>query len=287
MRTLVLLLALPWQTPAIRLGDVTTTPTQAVLSFEVGDATSCEVAVFSDAEMAQSVADTDPELFAGSRNCVRPESAVDGSRVTFVVGARRAERAVDGSLRSRALAAGRIYYFQIRAGNEALTGSFRTRNIPLGKLYGEPYPFDRTARGRYGWPEMGPGTGGGATTDPLTGAELKRVSGPGLAYPEITKAAEGTAAYDTGGGGWSDGGSAAVEDGRTARYGEAGGKLCLCVRLRFVRMVGGASGRRAGTFRTVPWMMSRLQSKRGVRARRAVRMPTESGTPRSACRRTV
>lgn len=204
------------QSSDIEVRKVSTTPTQAVLEFDVPDPSACAVRVFLDEAMSVPAHDSNEALFAGAQACNRAGSVVEGSRVTFVAGERRAPKALDGRFYSRALAADRTYYYQIQSGSRTKLGSFRTANIAIGKLYGEPYPFDKDAPGRYGWPTIDWTDSSGEYVDPITGAVLKRLSSPRQAFPDTTKPADGVAAFA--GDAWSDAASAAASDGRAARY---------------------------------------------------------------------
>lgn len=187
MFILLLLLgaALPLAKP-VEIRSVETTPTQAVLVLEVADPINCRITISADEDFARPVFDTDEKLFPGSRDCARAGSVVEGNRITFVAGLRRAQKASDGRLYSRALQAYRKYYFEVRSGGEVKLGSFETRNIPLGKLYGEPFPFDRAAPGNYAWPTMD-WNGQSEYIDPLTGVLVRKISRPQQSFPELLK----------------------------------------------------------------------------------------------------
>lgn len=221
MRPLILLLlpfAFLFQNEAIEVDRVETTPTQAVIAFTVAEPGSCTVEIAFDSGFTRPSHDTDENLFPGSQKCGRPGAIIDGKKVVFVAGLRRAMKAADGRFYSRALETNRRYYYRIRSGEHVKEGSFETANIPLGKLYGEPYPFDAEAPGHYAWPSIDWKDSAREYIDPLTGIVVKRLSGPQMAGAEISRPTPGTAAFDGGQGAWTGTEQAAAIDGRAAHY---------------------------------------------------------------------
>ncbi len=196
---------------------IAATPTQAVLVFAVPDLAACFVDIYADEAMTAPVHDANASLFPGAQNCTRPGSIAEGNRITFVAGQRRAQKGADGLFYSRALQAYRKHFYRIRSGSQVLLGSFETNNIPLGKLYGEPFPFDRDAPGHYGWPSMQWNEASREYIDPLTGVLVKRMTSPGMAGPEVSRAADGVAAFDIDGG-WNGAANGAAIDSIAATY---------------------------------------------------------------------
>ena len=168
-----------------------TTSTQAVLRYTAPDSAACTVEVSESASFSPLVHDVDPALFAGANLDNRVESASNGSERTFVIGKRRAERALNGYWYSRALQAYTAHYFRITCGSDQAAGSFSTANIPLGNTYndelpGVPNPSATSYfvnAGQYAWPDFvnwDPATGRSETVvDPQTGMLLKRMTMPG------------------------------------------------------------------------------------------------------------
>src|SRR6218665_576887 len=76
------------------------TPTQAVIQFARTQTTPCRVRVTAAGILTT---DFDPAIFAGADQDDRPGSAGDAVLRAVVAGQRRAERGLDGRLRSRAL----------------------------------------------------------------------------------------------------------------------------------------------------------------------------------------
>jgi len=126
---------------------IQTTATQAVLSFTVSDPSQCTVQVFSDAAQNHPVDDLSAALFPGSQQCNRAGSATVGKTVSFVAGLRTSQKASDGKLHSRALAAQTTFYYTITdlVDSQTAQGSFTTSTLPLGSLYPEQPPFDPNA----------------------------------------------------------------------------------------------------------------------------------------------
>src|SRR3954453_20067017 len=104
MRLGVLVLAAPAMFGAV--GNVSirgVTSTQAILTYSAPDANACSVEVSESATYRPLVHDVDATLFAGSNLDSRAESTSSGRERVFVVGKRRAERAINAHLYSRAL----------------------------------------------------------------------------------------------------------------------------------------------------------------------------------------
>src|SRR5205823_13102771 len=134
----------------------------------------------------------DAGLFPGSNLDNRNESTSNGRERAFVVGKRRAEKAVNGKWYSRALQAYTAHYYRITCGGDQITGSFTTGNIALGNTYNEPLPPDPGVvgstlfvnAGRYAYPEFTRWDIADAAArpesivDPQTGMLLKRVTMP-------------------------------------------------------------------------------------------------------------
>lgn len=207
-----------YQDTGINVERITASPTQALIAFQVPDAaTQCTVEIYTDESQSALINDVNEQLFAGSQNCKRPGSLVDGNHIVFVAGLRKAQKASDGRFYSRALETNRKHYYRIRSGSLSKMGSFETSNIPLGKLYGEPYPFDKDAPGHYAWPSIDWTDSSKEYIDPLTGVVVKRMSGPGMSGLEVSKPADGVLSYDVGGG-WNGDTNAAAIDNRAATF---------------------------------------------------------------------
>ncbi len=183
--------------------SVQTTATQAVLSFRVGDPSRCVVEMYSDAALTHAVDDTNPALFSGSQQCNRAGSAVAGTNVTFVAGLRTSQRAADGKLHSRALAAQTTYYYVItdQVDSQSSAGSFVTSTLPLGNLYPEQPPFDPASWDNRAFPQFNWTTSerNQALVDPMTGQLVKRVTFAGDGYAASQNSTDGIGALLAGG----------------------------------------------------------------------------------------
>ena len=172
-----------------------TTATQAVLTFTIIDPARCTVAVYRDAARTQLVDDTNTALFPGSQQCNRAGSAVVGSEVSFVAGLRTSQKASDGKLHSRALAAQTVYYFVITdlVDSQAAQGTLTTSTLPLGNLYPEQPPFDPNGWDNRAYPQFDWTTSqrNQALVDPLTGQLVKRLTFAGDAYATSQNSTDG------------------------------------------------------------------------------------------------
>ena len=189
------ILCAPASFAAIGPVRVQSTPTQAILSFTVGDPSQCLVQVYGDAARTELVDDTNSTLFAGSQRCNRAGSAVNGSSVSFVAGLRTSQKASDGKLHSRALAAVTTYYYTITdvLAFQSVQGSFTTRNPALGNLYPEQPPFDPNAWDNRAYPQFvwTPGQRNQMLVDPTTGFLVKRMTFAGDAYVKNQNSTDG------------------------------------------------------------------------------------------------
>jgi len=177
---------------------IQTTATQAVLSFTVSDPARCLVQVYSDAAKTRAVDDTNAGLFAGSQQCNRAGSAIVGTNVSFVAGLRTSQKASDGKLHSRALAAQTTYYFVItdQVDSQTLAGSLTTSTLQLGNLYPEQPPFDATAWDNRAHPQFDwtVAQRNQTVVDPLTGQLVRRVTFAGDGYAASQNSTDGVGA---------------------------------------------------------------------------------------------
>src|SRR5580658_11231475 len=122
--------------------SVQSTPTQAILTFTAPNPAQCLVQIYSNAGLTQLVDDANPTLFSGAQQCDRAGSAINGKGVSFVAGLRKAQKASDGLMHSRALAANSTYYYMITDSLNSVSseGSFTTATLSLGNLYPEQPP---------------------------------------------------------------------------------------------------------------------------------------------------
>jgi len=183
---------------AIGAVGVKTTPTQAILTFNVTDPTQCLVQVYSDSARTQLVDDTNPTLFAGSQRCNRAGSAVNGSNVSFVAGLRAAQKASDGLMHSRALTALTTYYYTINdlVQFQNAQGSFTTGNPSIGNMYPEQPPFDTNGWDNRAYPQFGWTLGQRNQTlaDPTSGLLVKRMTFAGDSYVKSQYSGDGVGA---------------------------------------------------------------------------------------------
>ena len=171
---------------------------QAILSFTAPDPSQCLVQVYSDAALTELADDTNSTLFAGAQQCNRAGSAINGKEVSFVAGLRKSQKASDGLLHSRALAAQTTYYYVITDSLNAVfsQGSFTTATMALGNLYPVQPPFDRNAWDNRAYPQFGwtVGQRGQTLIDPVTGQLVKRLTFAGDAYAKNQNSTDGVGA---------------------------------------------------------------------------------------------
>lgn len=168
------------------------TNTQAILTYTAPDTSACSVAVSESATLSPLIHDVDPVLFAASNLDNRAESLTSGRARVFVVGKRRAEKALNGHWYSRALQTVTTHYYRITCGSSVAGGTFVTANLALGNTYNEALPGDPMAgarpyyatMGSYAWPEFtkwdpkDPTARAESVIDPQTGVLLKRIGLP-------------------------------------------------------------------------------------------------------------
>ncbi len=165
MKIAVLVVALIGQAGFGAVGNVAVrgvTNTQAILTYTAPDANACSVEVSESATISPLVHDVDPTLFAGSNLDSRAGSLSSGRARVFVVGKRRAEKALNGHWYSRALQTVTKHYYRITCGGSTSSGGFLTANLALGNTYNESLPGDPAAgsrpyyatMGSYAWPEF-------------------------------------------------------------------------------------------------------------------------------------
>jgi hypothetical protein len=239
MKHLMLLFAslLPAVAAITGVSVQSSTATQAILLFTASDNGTCTVEVSESASFAPLVHDVDALLFPGSNLDNRTESASSGRERTFVIGKRRAEKALNGKWYSRALQAYTPHYYRITCGADQATGSFSTTNIVLGNTYNEPFPGDPgvagsttfVSDGRYAYPEFtkwdhtDPAARQESIVDPQTGVLLKRITMPADQPTGNSPAGDHViasgAAYGTN---WSNPNNAIVDDAASATYSAAG-----------------------------------------------------------------
>ena len=175
--------------------SVQSTPTQAILSFTVSDPTQCLAQVYSDAARTQLVDDSNSTLFAGAQRCNRTGSAINGDSVSFVAGLRTSQKASDGKLHSRALAAATTFYYTITdlLSFQSANGSFRTRNPALGNMYPEQPPFDPNAWDNRAYPRFDwtLAQRNQMLVDPTSGLLVKRMTFAGDAYVKSQNSTDG------------------------------------------------------------------------------------------------
>ncbi len=158
------------------------TATQAVMQVNTTNLqNACTYEVSESATYFPLVHDLDPALFVNSNIDLPNNSGIRGHRV-FVVGKRRAELAQDGKKRySRALQSNTAHYYRVTCGQDIVTGLFSTVDPPLGHSYPELPAFDPAAFGNLSDPTIDWLDRSQTYIDPLTGIQLRRVTGPGEA----------------------------------------------------------------------------------------------------------
>lgn len=156
---------------------VSTTNTQAVLSYTAPDGNDCTVQVSEDSSLSPLVHDIDPLLFTGSNLDSQSEALKNNTNRIFIVGKRMTEKALDGNNYSRALQAFTTHYYQITCGASIATGNFTTANIPFGMTYQDIPQVDPANPGATIMPTLFADRTQ-TIVDPHTGALVRRISLP-------------------------------------------------------------------------------------------------------------
>jgi hypothetical protein len=172
------------QTLSIRTYGVSNT--QALLAYQPPpDTPPCTVEVWEGAAVPAAgenralVHDVDPQLFPGENLDDRPTHAQFYGWRVVVIGQRRADKAADGKLYSRALQAYTPHAARITCGDTQILHSFTTATVPTGENHPENPPFHAEGFGNYGWPSIHWPNRDKTYIDPLTGVELKRLTKAG------------------------------------------------------------------------------------------------------------
>jgi hypothetical protein len=201
MKNAILVFALCGMAHAqFHLNSISTTPTQATISYNPGTSAACTLNV-TDSTGA-TVNDVNTALggdFAGSNLDSRAGNTALGNNRTFVVGQRTTGVAANGFPYSRALTALSQYTGQFTC-NGFLSPSFPivTQNIPVGDTHNEGVPVDRAHPGKYALEGMRWTVAGQKFIDPFKGVSATRTTAP--ADVATTAQAFVTA---IGGAGWS------------------------------------------------------------------------------------
>ena len=126
---------------------VSTSNTQAILSYTAPDSNPCTVHVSENSSMTPLVHDLDTALFSDADTDSRTGALTDTLHRTFVVGKRLTEPGLNGNYYSRALQANTTHYYSVTCGGAASGGSFVTKNIPIGNTANELPQVDSTGLG--------------------------------------------------------------------------------------------------------------------------------------------
>src|SRR5271155_1339791 len=182
------------------------TPTQAIIQY-TATATSCTIAVVDQSGLGVTVWDLDGATFANANTDTgRPDTLQNAMARTVILGHRSVEKGLDSKFYSRALQANTQHLVTVTCGSDSGTVTFVTQNIPLGGSYPELPIFDSQNMWNYAYPTIDYSIAGKEKVyiDPLTGAAVKRVTGPGESNPRAQFAQPFFAAKDLSGGGWTN-----------------------------------------------------------------------------------
>lgn len=177
---LLLLPAAPALAATIPVTVVGKSSTQIVISYTASTTGACLVAASESPSYTPLVTDVNPNLFTDSNRDDRAGALTGGTGRIFVIGKRAMERAPsDSKWYSRALQANTTHYVRVTCGGDTGTASVTTSNIPMGMTRGDIPPVASPADGTYLLPTFSPTDRAQTTTDPLTGALVRRVTLPG------------------------------------------------------------------------------------------------------------
>ncbi|HME05690.1 MAG TPA: hypothetical protein VKG25_01520 [Bryobacteraceae bacterium] len=166
----------------IPLQIVSVTSQQAEVQYTSTIAGACTLAVTDNSGYGVTVWDVNPLLTNASMDLARPDTIVDGPSRKVLLGHRVYEQGSDGKIYSRSLQADAPHTLTVTCGSDSGTIQFATRTIAQGTSYPE---LPQYCSGSKTWGHCLPTidwTVGGKDTgyvDALTGALVKRVTGPG------------------------------------------------------------------------------------------------------------
>jgi hypothetical protein len=183
------------------------TPTQAIVQYTATSTGSCMIAVSDQSGLGVTVWDLDGSTFANANiDTGRPDTIQDGMNRTVILGHRSVEKGLDGLFYSRALQANTQHFVTVACGSDSGSATFTTQNIPFGGSYPELPIFDSQNTWNYAYPTIDYTIAGKEHVyiDPLTGAAVKRVTGPGDSYARLQAAQSFVAAKDLSGGAWNN-----------------------------------------------------------------------------------
>ncbi|MDW8356268.1 MAG: hypothetical protein RMK57_17360, partial [Bryobacterales bacterium] len=123
-----------------------------------------------------------------------------------MIGKRRSDKARDGRLYSRALAADTLHYVRVTCGAAQATTSFKTKSLAWGDSSAEPPPYHPDGFGFYGWPSIDwtPAGRDKEYVDPMTGVKLKLAAWPGQGNSRRNEATIAADLWWDWQGAWSD-----------------------------------------------------------------------------------
>ena len=185
MRYLLFLLALSGSAATIAVDVRGTTSTGAILHYIAPDAGACVVTASPTSPNPlglPEVFDLDETLFPGSSSDLRSVNVINGLDRKVRIGQRKEATGSDGKQYSLAIATASSYSGTLSCDSGANTGSFQftTKTIPLGNAGPQQQPnYDANTWNGYGFPTINYADQTVVYIDPVSGAVLKRWTGPG------------------------------------------------------------------------------------------------------------
>ena len=173
----------------IPLQVVSVTSQQAEIQYTSPISGPCSLALTDNSGMGVTVWDVNGSVFANANlDLSRPDTLLDGMIRKVLLGHRTAEQGTNGNFYSRSLQADAPHTLTVTCGPNSGTVQFATNTIQQGEAYPEMPQY--CANGLWGrcLPTIDYSVAGKEIgyVDPLTGALVKRVTGPGEAFARLS-----------------------------------------------------------------------------------------------------
>ena len=186
LKTKTLLLCLLAAPAFAQYVSVSGTNVQAVLSYTAPTSDPCTITASNlGVQNVTDIYDVDGALFANQNHDLsRPDTQVNGLYRQVILGHRTAAKATDGKFYSLTLQANTSHSVTVNCPGNGSNGwvdteYFTTQNIPLANSGPDFPPYDPAAWGGWAWPTIDYNDKTKAYVDPMSGALIKRATGPG------------------------------------------------------------------------------------------------------------
>lgn len=159
---------------------VRTSSTQIVIGYTAPSVSACTVEVSEQPGYSPLVPDVDPGLFSGSNNDLgRFQKLQAGQSRQFVIGTRNYQRADNGRVYSRALAAATLHHIRVACGGDTFEITASTGTLPFGISYVDPPQPSDLHNGFLMLPSVYDSAREDSYIDPSTGVKIYRMTRAG------------------------------------------------------------------------------------------------------------